>query len=157
MWIKYVNHTRHQTFIKVCLAYKGLNSCHLCWHHASFTANRGFVFQRFHRWKTSFITITAQHGDSTWGESEIQQKINRHAKVEPLPSANTLGVSGTTMLLPLNIINHIRKDTCVEEENNCKLIDDPSLTSQNNSEDVDSNSVVEAPPTLEEHHSSPVQ
>lgn len=54
------------------------------------------------------------------------------------------------MLLPLNIINHIRKDTLmkknkrVKEENNCKLIDDPSLTSQSNTEKVDSNGFVEA-------------
>lgn len=113
MWIKYINHTRHQKSIKVCLSYKDLNSCHLCWHHTSLTTNTVFVLQRFHRWKTSFITKTAQHGDRTWGESEIQQKINRHAKAELLPSAN--GVSVTTMLLPLNIIDHIRKDTLIKE------------------------------------------
>lgn len=70
-------------------------------------------------------------------------------------------VSVTTMLSPLNIIKHIRKDTLRKElmlrKYLPKLIDDPSLTSQNNTEEVDSKSIVEALPTLEEHHSSPVQ
>lgn len=108
-----------------------------------------FVFQRFHRWKTSFITIYnctvwRQHLGRVWNTANI----NPHAKPKLLPSAGILVVSVTTMLILLNMINHIRKHTDKRRKLLLKLINDPSWTSQNTTDDVHSNSTKEAPPPL---------
>lgn len=133
--------------MKVCLCYKDMNSCHLCWYHASLSNNSLCVPEVpqmediIHYYN---CTVWRQHHRRVWNKANI----NPHAKLKLLSSASILVVSVTTMLIPLNMINHIRKHTDKRRKLLLKLINDPSWTSQNTTDDVHSNRTKKALPPL---------
>lgn len=66
-------------------------------------------------------TVWRQH----LGESERQQIETNMLHLKLLPSASILVVSGTTMLIPPNMINHIRKHTDKRRKSLLTLINEP--------------------------------